>query len=210
MDSAVAAALAKKRGRSLTALSFDYGQSHRRELSCARIQARDLGITRHVILRLPLKSIASGALLGKGRLNQKGLKPGKPASYVSFRNGVFLALAASMAEAEGALEIWGGWCGADYGGYPDCRAAFFKAMNSAIRLGSWAGQRGKSIRIVAPLKDKDKAATLRLGLKLGVDFARNWTCYAPRRKKICGRCDACRVRAAGFKKAKLNDRGIYA
>jgi len=205
LDSAVAGALARSRGITLIALSFDYGQRHKLELSRARAQARALGIRRHVVLRLPLDGIASGALVDGSRVNRGGVKKGRPSTYVSFRNGVFLALAASLAEAEGARQIWGGWCGADFGGYPDCRADFFEAMNRAIRLGSWAGRSGRAVRIVAPLARLSKAATLRLGLKLGVDFGKTWTCYAPRRGRPCGACDACLGRQAGFKAAHLND-----
>ena len=205
LDSAVAGALAVSRKRQLIALSFDYGQRHKVELSRAKAQAKALKIKRHVIVRLPLAGLASGALVDGGKVNQGGPKKGKPSTYVSFRNGVFLALAASLAEAEGAREIWGGWCGADFGGYPDCRADFFEAMNRAIRLGSWSGRRGKAVKIVAPLGRLSKASTLRLGKKLGVDFSRTWTCYAPLKGKACAKCDACRGRAAGFKDAKIQD-----
>jgi 7-cyano-7-deazaguanine synthase len=201
----VAAALARRRGRTGIALSFDYGQRHAIELDRARAQAKNLGLKRHVVLRLPLGQIASGALVDGAKINKKGLKKGKPSTYVSFRNGVFLALAASLAEAEGAREIWGGWCGADYGGYPDCRADFFHAMNRAIRLGSWSGRQGKAVRVVAPLAELSKAETLELGMDLGVEFKDTWTCYAPVGGKPCRRCDACRVRAAGFEEAKIKD-----
>jgi 7-cyano-7-deazaguanine synthase len=205
LDSSVVAALAKSCGREIVALSIDYGQSHAIELKKAKQQARLLGLKEQLSLKLPLDQIASGALVDGSRLNTKGLKTGKPSSYVSFRNGVFLALAASLAEARGAEEIWGGWCGEDFGGYPDCRADFFEAMNEAIRLGSWAGRRGKPVRIVAPLASLSKAETLKLGLSLGVDFKNTWTCYAPKRGRACQKCDACRVRARGFKAAKLMD-----
>lgn len=208
LDSAVAAALALSRGREISALSFDYGQRHALELTRAKAQAKALGIQKHVVLRLPLGRLAKGALVDGTKVNQKGLKKGKPSTYVSFRNGVFLALAASLAEAEGASEIWGGWCGDDFGGYPDCRADFFRAMNRLIALGSWAGREGKGARVVAPLARLSKAATLKLGAKLGVDFSKTWSCYAPEAGKPCGRCDACRVRSRGFRDAHINDRGM--
>jgi 7-cyano-7-deazaguanine synthase len=205
LDSAVAGALARQKKRQICALSFDYGQRHRVELKSAKAQARDLGLHSHLVLRLPLQAVASGALVDGSRINRGGLMPGKPSTYVSFRNGVFLSLAAAYAEAQGAREIWGGWCGEDFGGYPDCRTDFFAAMNRAIALGSWAGRQGRAIRIVAPLAHKSKAATLRLGQRLGVDFKHTWTCYAPRAGRACGSCDACRTRALGFKNAKLGD-----
>ena len=208
LDSAVAAALASSLGRDVLALSFDYGQRHALELKRAKAQAKALGIKKHAVLRLPLERLAKGALVDGGAVNKKGLKKGKPSTYVSFRNGVFLSLAASWAEAEGASEIWGGWCGDDFGGYPDCRADFFKAMNRLITLGSWAGRKGKGPRVIAPLAKLSKAATLRLGARLGVDFKNTWSCYAPKSGKPCLKCDACRVRAKGFQQAKIKDRGM--
>ena len=70
---------------------------------------------------------------------------------------------------------------------------------------SWAGRKGGSIKIVAPLSRLDKATSLKLGMKLGVDFSKTWTCYAPFKGRPCRVCDACRVRAQGFKDAKIND-----
>lgn len=201
LDSAVAGALAKARGRRLIALSIDYGQRHRKELGFARRQARLLGAKR-VLFKLPLGLLASGALVDGKAVNKAGLKAGRPSTYVSFRNGIFLSLAFALAEREGASEVWGGWCGADYGGYPDCRKPFFSAMEKAGRLGRWAGP----LKIVAPLARLGKSQTLKLGKRLGVDFKTTWTCYDPRRGRPCGGCDACRVRRQAFLDARMNDR----
>jgi 7-cyano-7-deazaguanine synthase len=218
MDSAIVAAAARAKGRRLFGLSLLYGQRHAVEIACARRQARLLGFERHVVLTLPLSPIAAGALVDGGRVNTRGGadkgKGGQPATYVSFRNGVFLSAAASWAEALGAAEVWGGWCFTDHAGYPDCTPVFFRAFERAVRAGTWAGRRGGAFRIVAPLGRLDKAASVALGMRLGVDFAHTWTCYRPGLKKAggrgraklpCGICDACRLRAAGFAKAGIKD-----
>lgn len=209
MDSAIVAASARARGRRLFGLSLRYGQRHAVEIACARRQARLLGFERLVVLDLPLDAIAAGALVDGGRVNTGGLRKGRPATYVSFRNGVFLAAAASWAEALGAPEVWGGWCFTDQSGYPDCTPAFFRAFERAVRAGTWAGREGRAFRILAPLGRLDKAASVRLGLTLGVDFGATWTCYRPQgrpsKPRPCGRCDACRLRSLGFKKAGIED-----
>jgi 7-cyano-7-deazaguanine synthase len=207
MDSAVVAADARRRGRKLFGLTIDYGQSHSAEIACARRQAKALGFERHVVLKLPLGAVASGALVDGSAINTQGPSRGKPSTYVSFRNGVFLAAAASWAEAVEAREIWGGWCFTDQAGYPDCRPEFFRAFEAAVRSGTWAGKKGRPFRIVAPLGRLDKAATVRLGLRLGVDFGSTWTCYKPvaKGRRPCGVCDACRLRAEGFQAARVLD-----
>lgn len=206
MDSVITAALAKAQGRQLTALTLDYGQRHRQELNAARWQAKHLGLQRHVTLKLPLGAIAVGSLVDGGAINRSGVKKGKPKTYVSFRNGVFLAAAASLAEAVGAQEIWGGWCFTDQAGYPDCTPQFFRAFERAVHAGTWAGREGGRLSIQAPLGRLSKAASVRLGQALSVDFKHTWTCYQPTRlKRSCGACDACRLRAQGFKNAKTSD-----
>jgi 7-cyano-7-deazaguanine synthase len=206
MDSAIAGAVARAKGRELTGLSIHYGQRHAKELVAARWQAKRLKLKRHITLKLPLGAIASGSLVDGGKINQGGVKKGKPATYVSFRNGVFLAAAASLAEAVGASEIWGGWCFTDHAGYPDCTPKFFRAFEKAVHAGSWAGREGSRLRIQAPLGRLSKQAGIRLGLKLGVDFGHTWTCYQPTRSgRSCGLCDACRLRAGGYAAAHLKD-----
>jgi 7-cyano-7-deazaguanine synthase len=198
MDSAVAAALAASRGRILLALAVDYGQNHKQELNFARIQATRLGCVDFKKIKVPLKQLAGGALLGKGKIRQSGLKSKKlPATYVNFRNGILLALAASWAEASGAEEIWGGWCESDFNGYPDCRPVFLKAFEKAIL----AGTRKKNIKILTPLTGLNKPEIALKGKCLGVDFTKTWSCYAPLvNKKPCGLCDACRLRKRGLAK----------
>jgi 7-cyano-7-deazaguanine synthase len=203
LDSSVAGAVARAKGRELNALSFRYGQRHSRELGMARSQARALGCASHRVLSLPLGSIAAGSLLlGQGA--RAGAGRGVPATYVSFRNGIFLSLAFAWAETLGADEVWGGWCRTDHQGYPDCRLPFFRAFEKAARLGTAAGSRGARLKVVAPLAGLSKAETVALGLSLGVDLAKTHTCYAGS-SRPCGKCDACRLRAQGFRLAGKQD-----
>jgi 7-cyano-7-deazaguanine synthase len=195
MDSAVAAALARQKGRRLCGLAFDYGQRHKIELKYARVQARALGFESFQVVRVPLKKIAKGALVDQARVRKSGLAGNRPGTYVSFRNGVFLALAASYAEALSAAEIWGGWCETDAAGYPDCRPSFLKAFEKALQ----SGTRQARFRIAAPLAGRDKQGIVRLAGKLGVDLKKTWSCYDPHRGKPCGKCDACRLRARGMR-----------
>jgi len=204
LDSAVAGALARSRGLRLHALTLGYGQRHARELASARRQARLLGCASHQVLRLPLDKVATGALLTGPASRLRTRKGALPAAYVSFRNGVFLAFAFSMAEAMGAREVWGGWCETDQAGYPDCRPRFLRAMARAASLGTRQGSQGRGMAVRAPLTGWDKARIVRAGVRLGVDFSATWTCYAGAARP-CGECDACRLRAQGFAQAGVAD-----
>lgn len=200
IDSSLAAALALSQGRQVHALAVDYGQRHKKELLAAQKQAKALGIQSFKRLHFPLNSLAAGSLVDGSKVRQSGVKPGLPKTYVSFRNGVLLSLAAAAADALKVDEIWGGWCLADRSGYPDCRPAFLKAMEKAARLGTSQ----KKLKVITPLSRMSKKAIIQKGLTLGLDFSKTWTCYLGKAHP-CRLCDACRIRALGFKAAGLED-----
>ena len=200
MDSAVTTALASEKKLEMHGLALDYGQRHKKELRLARKLAGRYSFKSFRLVRLPMKELASGALVDGGRLRKTGVKAGRPSTYVSFRNGLMLAMATALADKLQATQIWGGWCLSDRGGYPDCRRDFLKAFQRCAALGT--GSAG--LKIVAPLANLSKQATILKGLKLGVNFKETWTCYAGG-KSPCKKCDACRLRAKGFKLAGLKD-----
>jgi 7-cyano-7-deazaguanine synthase len=98
----------------------------------------------------------------------------------------------------------------DYSGYPDCRPAFIHAFEHLARVATKAGVEGTRYRIQAPLIAMSKAEIIRLGLGLGVDYAMTVSCYqADDRGRACGKCDSCRLRAAGFADAGVADPTRY-
>ncbi|MGQ9583111.1 MAG: 7-cyano-7-deazaguanine synthase QueC [Thermoplasmatota archaeon] len=208
MDSAAAAAVARVRGFEIYALTVDYGQRHRRELGCARRLARFFGAREHRVIRSGLGELGGSALTDRSIAVPEGKewRPGArvPATYVPARNLVLLSLAAAYAETLGAGAIFIGANAVDYSGYPDCRPGFLRAFERALRLGTARGSSGLPIRILAPLMRVSKAGIVRLGVRLGVPFELTWSCYRGGRRP-CGRCDACRLRAGGFRDAGLED-----
>src|SRR5262249_38689822 len=98
----------------------------------------------------------------------------------------------------------------DYSGYPDCRPEFIRAFEALARLATKAGVEGETIHIRAPLIDMSKAEIIRKGLALGMDYALTVSCYrADDNGAACGKCDACRLRAAGFAAAGVPDPTRY-
>ena len=135
---------------------------------------------------------------------------GIPVTYVPARNTIFLALALGWAEVVGAESIFVGVNAVDYSGYPDCRPEFIAAFERLAQLATRAGVEGGRLRIEAPLIDLSKADIIRAGQALGVDFSRTVSCYqADGQGRACGRCDSCRLRAAGFEVAGMADPTRY-
>ncbi len=207
LDSTTALAWALRRYDRVSALSFDYGQRHRVELRLARRATRGLGIP-HEVLKVDLARIGGSALTDPAipvpRPKRLRLSPAAPATYVPFRNGIFLALAAAWAEARGVRDLVCGFNVVDSPAYPDTRRAFVRAMERAVNLGTRAAAGGPRTRIVAPFLGLRKADIIRLGLKLGVDYARAITCYAGG-EAPCGTCSACRLRARAWRQVGRPD-----
>lgn len=216
LDSAAAGAWAARvKGFRLAALTIRYGQRHAAELAAAQRVARFLKVERHVELRVDLDRIGGSALTDRAIHVPKArawsrIASGIPVTYVPARNTVFLALALGLAESLGARDLVIGVNALDYSGYPDCRPAFVRAFERLARVATKAGAAGKTrFKIHTPLIRLTKAGIVRLGLKLGLDFALTHSCYDPirrgSRKLACGACDSCRLRLKGFREAGVAD-----
>ncbi len=210
VDSATTLAVARSQGFDCHALSFDYGQRHRRELEAARAVAAALGAREHRVVAVDLRAFGGSALTGeidvpKGRPRRR-IGEGIPATYVPARNTVFLGLALGYAETIGAADIFIGVNAVDYSGYPDCRPEFIEAFERLANLATKMGVEGRRIRVHAPLIALTRREIVRRGVELGVDYGLTWSCYDPAPDgRPCSRCDACVLRAEGFAAAGVAD-----
>ncbi len=214
LDSSTVLALAREQGYACYALSFDYGQRHRCELEAARKVAASLVAVEHKLISLNLDSIGGSALTDTSiPVPQSAADMGSegiPVTYVPARNTIFLSLALGWAEVLEAGHIFIGVNAVDYSGYPDCRPEYIEAYERMANLATKAGVEGRRLRIETPLIDMSKAAIIREGMRLGVDYSMTVSCYAPDAAGLaCGRCDACHIRAAGFAAASLPDPTLY-
>jgi 7-cyano-7-deazaguanine synthase len=210
LDSATALAIARSQNFECYALSVEYGQRHRAELEAARRLAAALGAHEHRTMRVDLADIGGSALTDINVSVPEALGPGIPVTYVPARNTLFLSLALGWAEVIGAADIFMGVNAVDYSGYPDCRPAFIQAFEALARVATKAGVEGGRFNIHAPLIEMSKADIIRAGTDLGVDFAATVSCYqADAHGKACGKCDSCRLRAAGFAAANIPDPTVY-
>ncbi len=209
LDSYTAAAVARRDGFSIAALSINYGQRHKQELDASKAVARALGAVKHLQLELDLTKVGGSALTSDGIDVPKDqpIDPAViPSTYVPARNTIFLSLALGWAEVLGASDIVIGVNALDYSGYPDCRPEFIGAFERLARLATRAGVEGRPLTIHTPLIHLSKAEIIRLGLSLGLDYGLSHSCYDPGPNgSPCGRCDSCRLRAAGFAEAGARD-----
>lgn len=210
LDSATILAQAKAAGFVCYSMSFDYGQRHRAELQAAERVARQLGVIEHKVVGLDLNGMGGSALTDSRIAVPESPGVGIPITYVPARNTVFLALALGWAEVLGAHDIFIGVNAVDYSGYPDCRPAFIEAFERVANLATREGVEGTGFRIQAPLQNLSKAQIIEVGMQHGVDYGVTVSCYqADDEGRACGRCDSCRLRAAGFAVAGVVDPTRY-
>jgi len=209
LDSATALALARAQGFICHALSVDYGQRHEAELAAARQVAAAAGCE-HRLMRVDLAAIGGSALTDPAIAVPEVPGRGIPVTYVPARNTLLLSLALAWAEVLGARDIFVGVNVLDSSGYPDCRPEFIAAFEALARLATKAGVEGEPCHIHTPLIAMSKAEIIGAGARLGLDYACTVSCYqADAAGRACGRCDSCRLRAAGFSAAGIADPTCY-
>ncbi|MCC7066700.1 MAG: 7-cyano-7-deazaguanine synthase QueC [Planctomycetes bacterium] len=214
LDSATVLAIAKSQGFACRAITFDYMQRHRCEIEAAQRVASSLGVLEHLVFRMDFREIGGSALtspvpvpIGRALDDMREI----PTTYVPGRNSIFLAIAAGLAEARGARDLFLGVNAIDYSGYPDCRPEFVGAMEDAVARGTKCGVEGDRIRFHAPLIAMTKAQVIQTGHDLMVNYSLTHSCYDPNAQgAACGRCDSCLIRRAGFQVAGITDPTQYA
>ncbi len=210
LDSATCLYWAKSQGYDCQCLVFDYGQRHKKEIRHSLQVAKAAKCHYFVVnISLPWKG---SSLLDKNlpvpfSTAIRHLPSAIPSTYVPARNTIFLSFALSYAEAIGAQAVVIGANALDYSGYPDCRPAYFQAMQKMANLATKAGVEGRKIKILTPLLHKTKAQIVKLGTSLKVPYKLTWSCYRGGARP-CGTCDSCLLRAKGFREIGLLDPAV--
>ncbi len=210
LDSTTCLYWALDKGYKCHALNINYGQRHGREAASAREICKNLGVElTEIKLNFPWLEQATSLVGKKHMIPDESLEEIKntkriPSTYVPARNLVFVSVAASLADSINADAIVAGPNAIDYSGYPDCRPEFYEPLSKAVKEGTRKGVQGGNIKILTPLLKLSKAQIAKLGKKLKVPFSMTWSCYEGGRKP-CGKCDACKLRAEGFRQAGIQD-----
>jgi len=207
MDSVTALHWARREHAVVAVVSFDYGAKHNhRELPLAAEHAAALGV-RHEVIALDFMDrlfasdlLKSGGEIPEGHYEAENMKQ----TVVPFRNAIMLSIAGGFAESVGAEGLVIAAHGGDHAIYPDCREEFMQAMGKTLRLGTYA-----RIRLLRPFIAMTKGDIVTEGTRLGVDFARTWSCYKGS-EVHCGRCGTCVERREAFQLAGVPDPTEYA
>ncbi len=209
LDSATTAAIAKDRGYELYAITFDYGQRHKKEIDSAKRVGESVGVKDHIIVSFDLRKWGGSALTADEDVpidrDVSEMANDIPVTYVPARNTIFLSFALGYAETIDADTIFIGANEVDYSGYPDCRSEYLQAFETMANLATKAAVEGRTrFKIEAPLVRMTKADAIREGIRLGLDYGLTWSCYLGS-DKACGKCDSCRLRLAAFESAGAKD-----
>lgn len=216
LDSTTCLAMAIERfgAENVIALSISYGQKHTKEIDAANAILKHYGIQGKQLDLSKIFEDSNCSLLThstddipeESYVKQLEGTNGAPVStYVPFRNGLFLASAASMALSLGCQYIYYGVHSDDAAGnaYPDCSDDFHHAIYDAIYLGS-----GKQVEILAPFVNLTKADVVKKGLELNVPYELTWSCYEGH-EHACGKCGTCIDRLKAFEANHVADPLAY-
>ena len=201
LDSAVNFKLTVDRGEAVAALTIGYGQrAAAREQHAAAAMCNRFGVP-HVCVELPwLGALAETALTRADRelpaphaetLDDPDHADDSTAVWIPNRNGVFINVAASYAEAAGAGAVVVGFNAEEAGRFPDNTAAFAGAATAALAFST-----RNAVRVVCHTMELRKDAILKLGREIEAPFDLLWSCYDGG-ERHCGRCESCvRLRRA--------------
>lgn len=201
MDSTTLAYDLCDKGFELYALSFDYGQRHKKELKCAETTCDKLGISHHIVDLSSITALVSNsALTGnidvpEGHYADDNMK----LTVVPNRNMIMLSIAIGYAANIGADYVCYGAHAGDHAIYPDCRPEFVQALGKAAALCHFS-----PVHIYSPYMHMTKGEIARRGDKVAVPFEDTWTCYKGG-EEPCGVCGSCVERAEAFEFAGIID-----
>lgn len=201
MDSFTVLHRALKANKTPYALTFDYGQRHKKEIGYAARVCEQLGIHHKVVDISAINSLVGGSALTSDIEVPEGHyeEPSMKTTVVPNRNMILLSMAVGYAVSIDAHEVYYGAHSGDHAIYPDCRPEFVIKMNDVCQIANY-----EPIQIVTPYLHNSKSEILSDGLKMGLNYADTWTCYNGR-EKACGRCGACQERLEAFRDNNATD-----
>tara|TARA_R100000789_G_scaffold88939_2_gene85900 strand:- start:46 stop:705 length:660 start_codon:yes stop_codon:yes gene_type:complete len=192
-------------GYEASAISFDYNQKHKKELTVATKTCQKFDVPHKIVNLSILNELAPSSLtrddwdVPEGHYTDENMKE----TVVPNRNMVMLSLATSYAIGIKADKVFYGAHSGDHDIYPDCREEYVQQLGKTIEMCDW-----HKIELVAPFLNIDKGDIVIKGQALNVDYSLTWTCYKGR-EEACGKCGSCVERLEAFEKAEMEDPLTY-
>jgi len=193
--------LTKKKANNIIAISFNYGQRHKKELECAKILCQKMKVAHRIIDISSLNKVLVSALttdsveVPEGWYDESNMKQ----TVVPNRNMIMLSIATGVAISNGANTLYYGAHAGDHVIYPDCRPEFYQALAKAIEKCHF-----EPVYLKAPFINMTKADIVKLGLELNVPYKLTWSCYKGQ-ERPCLKCGTCSERVEAFYKAGVKD-----
>ncbi len=195
LDSTINLLIAKNEYEKVYALTFDYGQkAAQREMDSAKKICKKYEIE-HEVITLDWLSKISNSSLNKGDIPTKdqvdinSLETSEKTArsvWVPNRNGVFLSIAASYAEAKGAEIIIPGFNKEEAQTFPDNTEEYLQAFNKGLIFST----QFPKVQAKCFTTDMMKEDIVKLGKKLDAPFDLMWPCYFDGQEH-CGQCESC-------------------
>ena len=205
MDSTVCLAQALEKYNSVETVTFDYGQTHSKEIQCAKKIAEYYKVKHHTI---NLGNLTDYFRTSLGKNSELEIPTEStdtiPNTYVPMRNTIMLSIATGIAESNDINVVIYGANAVDYSGYPDCRPEYVLMYNKFLKKAIT----GKPIIVETPIINLKKSEIVKIGNKLLVPFELTWSCYRGN-KYSCGKCPSCEYRLKGFHEAGSVDPLVY-
>lgn len=207
LDSVVALKLSMEEMEVPVALTFDYGQKAKeREIEYSSKVCELLGVG-HKVIQIPWLGEITSTSLVKGKipevkeeeLESERAKETARQVWVPNRNGVFVNIAASFAEAMGAKYIVTGFDAEEAATFPDNSPGYVRAANEAFSYSTLI-----KAEIFAPLIDMDKEDIVLAGIRHEAPLEWSWSCYSSG-EKPCLKCESCLRRKRAFDRVGEKD-----
>ena len=186
--------------KKVEAITFDYGQKHKKEIDYAKNNCLELGIT-HKVIKLDIADLLSNsALVGDSKIPEGNYDKEKmKQTIVPNRNMIMISIAASLAIKNKLQYLWYAAHAGDHEIYPDCRPEFIQKLGDVLSICDY-----HEIKFEAPFMNLSKQQIVAEGLKMNLDYANAWTCYVGG-EKPCMKCSACLERKSAFAANNIKD-----
>lgn len=210
LDSALALVLAQEQALVKLAVTFDYGQkAAAHEIQAAQKICQHYNIN-HQVISLPFFStLQSHPFFNKdvqcpdpGADNLDDLKTTQEtakAVWVPNRNGIFLNVAAGLAEAQQMQELYVGFNAEEAVTFPDNSEEYLNRLNDSLAYSTL-----QKVKVKAPTVRMIKKEIVTQLVQKDFPLSYLWSCYH-NQDQMCGHCESCQRLKRALKESPLAD-----